>query len=59
MQMTVSCKKLDPRAKLPVYATPGAAAADLCALLDEPLTVAPMESVMLILEETTERMEEQ
>lgn len=29
MQMTVSCKKLDPRAKLPVYATPGAAAADL------------------------------
>ena len=38
MQMTVSCKKLDPRAKLPVYATPGAAAADLCALVDEPLT---------------------
>lgn len=38
---TVRCKKLDPRAKLPAYATPGAAAADLCALLDEPLTIAP------------------
>ena len=38
---TVRCKKLDPRAKLPAYATPGAAAADLCALLDEPLTITP------------------
>ena len=47
MQMTVSCKKLDPRAKLPVYATPGAAAADLCALLAEPLTIAPMERVLV------------
>ena len=47
MQMTVSCKKLDPRAKLPVYATPGAAAADLCALLEEPLTIAPMERVLV------------
>lgn len=47
MQMTVSCKKLDPRAKLPVYATPGAAAADLCALLDEPMTVAPMQRVLV------------
>ena len=47
MQMTVSCKKLDPRAKLPVYATPGAAAADLCALLDGPMTVAPMQRVLV------------
>ena len=47
MQMTVFCKRLDPRAKLPVYATPGAAAADLCALLDEPLTIAPMERVLV------------
>lgn len=45
--MTVSCKKLDPRAKLPAYATPGAAAADLCALLDEPLTIAPMQRVLV------------
>ena len=47
MQMTVYCKKLDPRAKLPAYATPGAAAADLCALLDEPMTVAPMQRVLV------------
>lgn len=47
MQMTVSCKKLDPRAKLPVYATPGAAAADLCALLEEPLSIAPGQRVMI------------
>ena len=47
MQMTVSCKKLDPRATLPAYATPGAAAADLCALLDEPMTVAPMQRVLV------------
>ncbi|MBM6901335.1 hypothetical protein H6B10_16840, partial [Gemmiger formicilis] len=31
MQMTVSCKKLDPRAKLPVYATPAASAAKIWA----------------------------
>ena len=47
MSMTVSYKKLDPRAKLPAYATPGAAAADLCALLDEPLTIAPMQRVLV------------
>ena len=38
---TVRYKLLDPRAKAPLYATPGAAAADLCALLDEPLTITP------------------
>ena len=30
-----------PGAKAPVYATPGAAAADLCAVLDAPLTLTP------------------
>ena len=35
-------KRLCPGAKLPAYATPGAAAADLCALLDAPLTLSPM-----------------
>lgn len=44
---TVRYKLLDPRAKAPLYATPGAAAADLCALLDEPLTIAPMERVLV------------
>ena len=41
--ITVNYKVLDPRAKVPAYATPGSAAADLCAVLDEPLTLAPME----------------
>lgn len=38
---TVKVKLLDTRAKVPNYATPGAAAADLCAVLDEPLTLQP------------------
>lgn len=40
-------KLLDPRAKAPAYATPGAAAADLCALLDAPLTLAPGQRAMV------------
>ena len=40
-------KVLDARAKVPAYATPGSAAADLCAVLDEPLTVQPMERVLV------------
>lgn len=44
---TVRYKLLDPRAKTPAYATPGAAAADLCALLDAPLTLAPLERAMV------------
>jgi dUTP pyrophosphatase len=35
--ITVKYKVLDARAKVPAYATPGAAAADLCAVLDAPL----------------------
>ena len=45
--ITVNYKVLDPRAKVPAYATPGAAAADLCAVLDEPLTVQPMQRVLV------------
>lgn len=45
--ITVKYKVLDSRAKAPVYATPGAAAADLCAVLDEPLTLAPMERALV------------
>lgn len=44
---TVKYKLLDPRAKAPAYATTGAAAADLCALLDEPLTLAPGQRTMI------------
>ena len=45
--ITVKYKVLDVRAKVPAYATPGAAAADLCAVLDAPLTVAPMQRVLV------------
>lgn len=39
--MQLLFQRLDPSAKTPVYATPGAAAADLCAVLKAPLTLAP------------------
>lgn len=39
--MNVPIRALTPTAKLPVYATPGAAAADLCADLAQPLVLAP------------------
>lgn len=45
--ITVKYKVLDSRAKTPAYATPGSAAADLCAVLDEPLTVKPMQRVLV------------
>ncbi len=44
---TVKYKILDPRAKAPAYATPGAAAADLCAVLDAPLTLAPGQRALI------------
>lgn len=37
----VRIKKLDPRAKLPVYGSADAAGADLCALTDDDITLAP------------------
>ena len=43
----VRYKLLDPRAKAPAYATPGAAAADLCAVLDAPLTLAPGQRALI------------
>ena len=45
--MQVKYKLLDPRAKAPAYATPGAAAADLCAVLDAPLTLEPDQRAMV------------
>lgn len=45
--ITVKYKVLDPRAQAPAYATSGAAAADLHAVLDEPMTVQPMERVLV------------
>ncbi|MFI3169949.1 MAG: dUTP diphosphatase [Faecalibacterium sp.] len=46
-KLTVKFKKLDDRAQIPAYATAGAAAADLCAVLDEPMVVAPMQRVLV------------
>ena len=45
--LTVKYKKLDPRASEPGYATPGAAAADLHAVLDAPMTLAPMQRALV------------
>ncbi len=39
--MQLLFQRLDPSAKTPGYATPGAAATDLCALLKAHLTLAP------------------
>ena len=39
---TVRFRLTRPGANAPFYATPGAAAADLCAVLDAPLTLPPM-----------------
>lgn len=46
-KVAVKYKILDPRAKAPAYATAGAAAADLCAVLDGPMTVQPMQRVLV------------
>lgn len=45
--ITVKYKVLDGRAKVPAYATQGAAAADLCAVLDEPLTLEPLQRALV------------
>ena len=47
MTAPVSVKLLDPRAKLPAYGSDDAAGADLRALIDGPVTIAPGETVML------------
>ena len=46
-QKTVRFLRLDPRAVAPAYATPGAAAADLCAVLGAPLTLQPGQRAMI------------
>ena len=47
MKQPVPVKKLNPTAKLPTYGTPYAAGADLYACLDEPMTVAPGQTVLV------------
>ena len=45
--MTVKVKKLDPRAILPTYGSPQAAGADLYALIDKELPIAPGETALI------------
>lgn len=47
MNVPVPVKKLDPRAKLPAYGSADAAGADLYALTDSPVTIAPGETVLI------------
>ncbi len=43
----VCVKRLDPRAKLPAYGSADAAGADLYALTDGPVTIAPGQTVLI------------
>lgn len=47
MNIDVKVKKLDERAILPTYGSPYAAGADLYAVADAPITVAPSETVFV------------
>ncbi len=47
MTAPVSVKLLNHRAKLPVYGSPDAAGADLYALTDGPITIAPGQTVLI------------
>ena len=47
MTTPVSVKLLDPRAKLPAYGSADAAGADLYALADGPVEIAPGESALI------------
>ena len=45
--LPIKVKKLRPNAVMPVYASANAAGADLCACLDEPVTIEPGETVYI------------
>ena len=47
MTQSVAVKLLDPRAKLPTYGSADAAGADLYAVTDGPVTVAPGQTVLI------------
>lgn len=47
MASSVPAKRLDPRAKLPAYGSPDAAGADLYALIDSRITIAPGQTVLI------------
>ncbi len=43
----VTLVRIDPAARLPAYATAGAAGADLSARIDEPLSIPPLERALV------------
>lgn len=45
--MKLKVKKLNPKAKIPTYQTNGSAGADLCALLESPVTIEPNQTVLI------------
>ena len=45
--MELNIKLLSPKAVLPKYATPGSAAMDLTACMDDPVTIAPRQLVTI------------
>lgn len=45
--MEIKIKKLNPEAQIPCYQTTGSAGADLCALLKEPVTICPNQTVLI------------
>lgn len=47
LNQTVPIRRLDPRAQLPVYGSADAAGADLYALTDGPVEVAPGQTVLI------------
>ena len=47
MTAPVPVKKLDPRAQLPTYGSADAAGADIYALTDGPVTIAPGQTVLI------------
>jgi len=47
MTAPIPVKLLDPRAKLPAYGSPDAAGADLYALTDGPVSIAPGQTVLI------------
>ncbi len=48
MRANVNIKKLRPGAVVPTYGSPGAAGADLYACLDQPVSIAPGETTLIM-----------
>lgn len=45
--MQIACKKTDSRAQIPKFMSEGAAGADICAVLDGEITIAPHQTALI------------